>query len=44
MDTLLKRMVAFTRPQMAFLQARAKKLGVSVSEVIRRIIDDFREE
>jgi hypothetical protein len=34
--------VTFTSPQMAFLKKEAKKLGVSVGELIRRIVDQFR--
>ena len=34
--------VTLTSPQMAFLKKEAKKLGVSVSDLIRRIIDQFR--
>lgn len=32
----------FTDPQIAYLQAEAKRLGISVSDLIRRIIDQHR--
>jgi hypothetical protein len=37
-------MVSLTHPQIAYLREEAKRLGVSVSEVIRRIIDRHRGE
>lgn len=36
-------MVTLTKPQSAFLKQEAEKLGVTVSELIRRIIDQYRE-
>lgn len=36
-------MVTLTRPQRAFLKAEAEKLGISIAELIRRIIDEYRE-
>jgi hypothetical protein len=36
--------VTLTIPQLAFLKKEAKRLGISVSDLIRRIIDDYREE
>lgn len=38
----IKRSVDFSAPQMAFLRKEAKRLGLSVSDVIRRIIDKER--
>jgi hypothetical protein len=38
-----KQMVSLTEPQRAFLRAEAERLGISVSDLIRRIVDQFRE-
>jgi len=38
-----KRMISFTDPQEAFLKREAKKLGISVSDLVRRIVDQYRE-
>ena len=35
--------VSFTAPQMKFLQDKAKRLGITVADLIRRIIDQHRE-
>lgn len=35
--------VTFWEPQAAFLKAEAERLGISVSDLIRRIIDQHRE-
>jgi fructose-1,6-bisphosphatase/sedoheptulose 1,7-bisphosphatase-like protein len=37
-----KQMVSLTLPQIAALKKEAKRLGVSVSELIRRIVDRHR--
>ena len=34
-----KQMISLTEPQKEFLQAEAKQLGLSVSELVRRMID-----
>jgi hypothetical protein len=34
-----KQMISFTDPQRAFLKREAKRLGISVAELVRRIID-----
>lgn len=36
--------VSFTRPQMDYLQAESNRLGVSVADLIRRIIDAHRDK
>lgn len=36
--------VVFTRPQMEWLNARAKELGIQRSELLRRIVDNARGE
>lgn len=38
-----KQMVSLTEPQIAFLKKEAKRLGISVSDLIRRIVDEWRE-
>jgi hypothetical protein len=38
-----KRMISFTHPQEAFLKQEAQRLGVSVSDLVRRIVDQYRE-
>lgn len=40
--TGVQRGIVFTKPQFDWIKKRAKELGVSVSEVIRRIVDDAR--
>lgn len=40
----LQRSVVFTKPQMDYLQREADRLGISVSDVVRRIIDEKRKE
>lgn len=37
-------MVTLTKPQRTFLKAEADKLGISIAELIRRIIDEYREK
>lgn len=38
-----KQMLSFTDPQLAFLRDEAKRLGITVAELVRRIIDQYRE-
>jgi hypothetical protein len=38
-----KQSVSLTEPQFQFLKAEAERLGISVSDLIRRIIDQYRE-
>ena len=35
--------LTLTQPQRDFLSAEAARLGVTVSEVVRRIVDQYRE-
>jgi len=42
MGTLHRRSIALTQPQAEFLDAEAEKLGISVGELVRRIIDECR--
>ncbi len=39
---MTKHMVSLTDPQAAYLKAEAQKLGISVADLIRRIIDQHR--
>ena len=41
--SIRRRSVHLTEPQMAFLMQEAERLGISVSELLRRIIDQYRE-
>ena len=38
-----KQMISLTQPQIDFLRLEADRLGISVSDLIRRIIDQHRE-
>ena len=38
-----KRMISFTDPQVEFLKREAERLGISVADLVRRIVDLFRE-
>jgi hypothetical protein len=41
-DTKPRRSVVFTEPQLSFLQTEAARLGITVSDLIRRLVDQFR--
>jgi Arc/MetJ-type ribon-helix-helix transcriptional regulator len=36
--------IQFTEPQLDFLRAEANRLGISVADVVRRIVDRYRGE
>ena len=38
-----KQMVSLSRPQIEYLKREAERLGISVSDLIRRIVDQHRE-
>jgi len=38
-----KQMVSLTEPQIEWLKAESARLGLSVSDLIRRIVDEHRE-
>ena len=42
MSELSRRTVQFTQPQISYLREEADRLGITVSDLIRRIIDQFR--
>jgi|GEM_PF-4418558 hypothetical protein len=39
-----KKVISFTKPQMIWLEQEAKRLGISVAELVRRLIDQARIE
>lgn len=39
-----RQMIRFTKPQMTFLKAESKRLGITVSDLIRRILDLYRHD
>lgn len=43
MSTSVRQSVTLTEPQFAFLKAEAVRLGITVSDLIRRIVDQHRE-
>jgi hypothetical protein len=44
MSTAPRQMVTLTKPQAEYLKLEAERLGITISEVIRRIIDQHREQ
>jgi hypothetical protein len=42
MNETSKQSVNFTRPQLNYLRDEADRLGITVSDLIRRIVDQFR--
>ena len=43
MEHAKRRSITLTAPQLAFLQKEAERLGITVSDLVRRIIDSYRE-
>jgi Ribbon-helix-helix protein, copG family len=43
MTSSVRQSVTLTKPQLEFLKREAERLGISVSDMIRRIIDAYRE-
>ena len=43
MSNTVRQSVTLTNPQFEYLTAEAARLGISVSDLIRRIIDAYRE-
>ena len=43
MTTTHRQSVSLTAPQAAWIAQQAQKLGISVADLIRRIIDQYRE-
>lgn len=41
---LLRQMIQFTAPQLDYLKREAARLGISVAELVRRILDEQREK
>jgi hypothetical protein len=42
MSKLVRKMVRITEPQAAYLEGEAGRLGISETEVLRRLIDEAR--
>lgn len=40
----IRRNVYLSEPQDAYLAAEAERLGISVTELLRRIVDQYREK
>lgn len=40
---MTKQMISFTDPQRKFLIRESKRLGISIAELVRRIIDRYIE-
>jgi hypothetical protein len=38
---MTKRLISFSEPQYEALKAKAKEFGISVSELVRRIVDTY---
>ena len=43
MSTKPRTSVVLTEPQVAFLKAEAARLGITLGELVRRIVDQYRE-
>jgi hypothetical protein len=43
MATMYRTMISLTGPQTEFLKKEAARLGISVSDLLRRIVDAYRE-
>jgi predicted DNA-binding ribbon-helix-helix protein len=43
MPATVRQTVTFTKPQYDWLKAEAERLGISVSDLIRRLIDEGRD-
>jgi hypothetical protein len=39
---MIKRVISFSQPQSEWLEAEAKRLGISVPELVRRLVDQAR--
>jgi Ribbon-helix-helix protein, copG family len=44
MSKLPRLSISLTEPQRAFLEKEARHLGISVADLIRRIVDQYREK
>jgi hypothetical protein len=43
MATTVRQSITLTKPQYDFLNVEAERLGITVSDLIRRIVDQYRE-
>jgi hypothetical protein len=39
---MIKRVISFSQPQLEWLETEAKRLGISIPELVRRLIDQAR--
>lgn len=39
----LRQSITFTRPQIKYLREESERLGITVSDLVRRIVDTYRE-
>lgn len=44
MESLFRRTIGFTIQQMTFLKERSAQLGISIADLVRRIVDEHREK
>lgn len=44
MATTVRQSVTLTKPQRDVLDKEAKRLGITISDLIRRIVDEWREQ
>jgi hypothetical protein len=44
MSSVHKTTIRFTAPQWCYLEIEADRLGVTVAELVRRIVDSWRDE
>ncbi len=38
----IRQTITFTAPQMKWLKAESKRLGITIADVLRRMIDEYR--
>lgn len=43
MSTKDRMSISFTEPQLAFLRKEAARLGITIADLVRRIVDAYRE-
>jgi hypothetical protein len=41
---MLKQMISFTEAQISFIKSESSRLGISIAELGRRIVDAYREQ
>jgi len=43
MNSLFKRTIGFTSVQMTWLREKAKELEISIADLVRRAVDEYRK-